>query len=157
MKLNFGLLLMFCGCVNTDAPDNSSVQADTAAHAPAPMPVDLQITQCMHTENAAIYGRPAAQWRAEHYGSEDPTSVNLTVWRMKAGGVDQFSFRMVQSGSTYRIDTVEGSSKVGSGTVTMTRQENGAQFVVSGKDAHGNDVRASIYCDGFVEPAAEGG
>ena len=150
------VLLAACGGGN----EEQQSQADTeqvSNDAPAPGAVDLQITQCTHTENASIYGKPAAQWRAEHYGSEDPTSANLTVWRMKTGGEDQFSFHMVQSGETYRINTVEGSTKVGSGTVTVTAQGKGAQFVMSGKDQNGNDLRATIYCDGLIEPVAEGG
>ena len=149
------LALAACGGDSQEQPAPAVEMSSN--HAPAPTPVDLQITQCTHTENASIYGKPAAQWRAEHYGSEDPTSANLTVWQMKAGGPDQFNFHMVQSGATYRIDTVEGSTKVGSGSVTVTRQDKGVQFVMSGKDQNGNDLRATIYCDGLIEPKAEGG
>src|SRR5687768_1829994 len=129
------ILLAACGGDEQQPPARETQMSSDDA--PPPPAIDLQITQCNHTENAAIYGRPAVQWRAEHYGSEDPTSANLTVWQIKAGGANEFNFHLVHSGATYRIDTVEGSTKAGSGTVTVTRQDKGVQFVLSGKDGNG--------------------
>ena len=117
-------------------------------------PIDVKIDQCTFTERAQIYGRPAAQWRAEHSG--DP-SVNVTVWRMQADGAHQINLYVQQGDETSRMNTVEGSSMEGSGTVTVTPQENGVRFEIVGEDQSGNGLYATISCAKLVEPVAEGG
>ena len=158
-----GILLLGCG--GEDRPGSESTQesnsrppsesAVATPNLPGSKPINAKIERCTFTEEAQIYGRPAAQWRAEQAGANG--NLNLTVWRMDADGAHQINMYVQQGDHTYRINTVEGSSKEGSGTVTVTPEGGGAKFEINGKDQSGNDLRATIFCGTLGEPVIEGG
>ena len=150
------ILLAACGDAEPDAqtelPKDDAVAAGPAGN------IDATVVQCTHTDQASIYNVKAAQWRAEYYGSGDVRSLNLTVWRPAAGGEDQINFAASKGGQQYRINTVEGGQKVGSGRVVIEEDdEGGARFVIDGEDQNGNPLHATVSCGEFVEPTAEGG
>jgi hypothetical protein len=155
--LSIALALGMTACGGDAVPDE---EAKVTAESPAgpSRPIEATVVQCTHTEEASIYNVKAAQWRAEYYGSGAVQSLNLTVWRPAAGGPDQFSLAASQDGNQYRIDTVEGSQQVGSGTITMEPDaDGGARFSIDGKDQNGHPLRATVSCGEFIEPVAEGG
>ena len=152
------LMIVVTACGGTDTDSEGEVpETETAVAGPAGN-IDATVVQCTYTEEASIYNVKAAQWRAEYYGSEDVRSLNLTVWRPAAGGEDQINFVANKGGQQYRINTVEGSQKVGSGRVVIEEHdEGGARFVINGEDQNGNPLHATVSCGEFVEPVAEGG
>jgi hypothetical protein len=114
--------------------------------------------RCTHTDEASIYGTPAAMWRVEDSDAESIRHASLTVWRPKSGGVDQFSFSLSTASGDHRIDTVKGSQLVGSGTITVRSLEGGgARFDILGQDADGRPVRVTFQCARFTPPRVEGG
>ena len=159
----FVAVMMLLACGND--PDENTPQKDTTEQtaevmrngADAAEMVNVQLDQCTYTPAASIYGRPAAQWRAESPASGNVGNLSLTVWRMATGGPEQFSLYTRQGEHDYRIDTVEGSQKVGSGSVVITQQGGAARFEINGTDQYGNVLKAVVSCAKFVEPVAEGG
>ena len=152
------LSVLLAGCGDREADPQAEPQENSTAVAGPAGAIDATVVQCTYTDQASIYNVKAAQWRAEYYGSEDVRSLNLTVWRPVAGGEDQINFVANKGGEQYRINTVEGSEKVGSGRVIIEEdEEGGARFVIDGKDQNGNPLHATVSCGEFVEPAAEGG
>lgn len=150
--------LLFIACADqpqsnqaANAPQTSESNVDAV---PASEPINAQLPQCQHAADASIYNRPASQWRVEQYGQ---STLSLTVWRHKDGGNTQFSFYATQDGNTYRIDTVDGSPKVGEGTVDIITEGTATTFQIQGKDQSGNRVMARITCDQLVPLVAEGG
>jgi hypothetical protein len=155
-------LLLACGGNGTEeaAEEDGTAQLSSATsspstedNAPPSEPLTLNLDQCQHAPQAAIYNRPAKLWRAEQPGEN---YVSLTVWQLNAGGTE-FSLSRSAGSNTYRIDTVNGGQKVGSGSVAITSQGEGASFEISGKDQNGNDLRATITCTKLVPLVAEGG
>ena len=135
----------------TETEQNS---ASDAASLPASQPINVELSECKHAPDASIYNRAASQWRAEQFGD---TPLSLTVWRHKDGGATQFSFYTTQGGNTYRIDTVDGSTKVGEGTVQIGTEGEATTFEIRGADESGNQLNATIKCQKLVPLIAEGG
>ena len=150
--------VVLLGCADepqSDQPAQSTPdQTASTSDVPASAPINVQLPQCMHAPEASIYTRPAEQWRAEQYGEN---TLSLTVWRMKSDGNTQFSLYTTQSGKTYQIDTVEGSTKVGEGSVGIRTEGAVTTFVIQGKDQSGNPLTATIKCDKLIPLIAEGG
>ena len=133
------------------APEADAREANTSA---GDADFSTELAECKYAADASIYNRPASQWHVEQFGDN---SLNLTVWRMKDSGALQFSLHRSEGEKTNEINTVEGSPKVGEGTVTLTEQGEGARFDINGKDQSGNDVKAQVTCTKLVPLIAEGG
>jgi hypothetical protein len=115
--------------------------------------------RCHHTEQASIYGVAAAMWSVEYRGDEGAVRhLNLTVWQPRsAAAPDQFSFTATRETTSHRIATVRGGETVGSGSIALHREGAGARFEITGRDAEGADVRATVQCTRFTAPSPAGG
>ena len=113
--------------------------------------------KCTHAPEASIYGTPAALWQIQDSDAGKIRYANLTVWRPKAGGPEQFNMSINTADEEHAINTVKGGQLVGSGTVSVHPSGEGAHFEVIGKDAAGRSVRATFQCARFTEHIAEGG
>ena len=113
--------------------------------------------KCTHAPEASIYGTPAALWQIQDSDAGKIRYANLTVWRLKTGGPEQFSMSINTADEEHAINTVKGGELVGSGTVSVHPSGEGAHFEVIGKDAAGRSVRATFQCARFTEHMAEGG
>ena len=160
MRLVVAFAVVFgCSACADQSQPNQTAEAEQnpaseAQDLPASEPINVQLSECKYAPDASIYNRAASQWRAEQFG-DNP--ISLTVWRHKDGGATQFSFYTTQRGNTYRIDTVDGSTKVGEGTVQIGNEGDATTFEIRGKDESGNQVNATIKCDKLVPLIAEGG
>jgi hypothetical protein len=108
--------------------------------------------ECTFAPVASIYGVRAQQWGVRLSGGGELSSVGLTVWRPSAGGGDQLNLYVSVGSKSHRIDTVKGSQKVGSGTVTVQPKGMGGRFTIDGKDAAGAAIRGTIECGRFAAP-----
>ena len=111
---------------------------------------------CTYTDDASIYNVPAKMWRVQYNGGSGIQYLNLTVWRT-GDPPDQLSFAVQSASADYRIATVKGGETVGRGTVTVQQEDNGGRFEIDGEAADGTKIRATIECQRFTEPVAEGG
>ena len=113
--------------------------------------------KCTHAPEASIYGTPASLWQIQDSDAGKIRYANLTVWRPKAGGPEQFSMSINTADAEHSISTVKGGELVGSGTVSVHPSGEGAHLEVIGKDAAGRSIRAAFQCARFTEHVAEGG
>ena len=153
------LVITLAACGGSDAPESETAEPSEAA-APAgaerargDADLSYDIPECKHAPQASIYNRMGEMWMVEQTGDE---SLHLTVWHLQSGS-DEFSFASSANGEQRRIDTVEGSTRTGSGNVTITRNGESVRFVIDGKDQSGNTVRANVNCAKLVPLVAEGG
>ena len=114
---------------------------------------------CRHTPTAAIYGVPAALWMVGVTGSEDAAvkSMNLTLWKPKNGGPQQFSLNLSTGSSSHRIDVGGRGEQIGSGKASVAAVGAGGRIEVSGKDDSGKTVELVVQCPAFAGVEAEGG
>jgi hypothetical protein len=84
------------------------------------------------------------------------TSFALAIWNpAKEGATVPFSFAMAADGESPMIQTY--GRPAGSGTVRIKRDGTGAKFYVSGIDARGRKISATIECSQVRKPEATGG
>ena len=69
----------------------------------------------------------------------------------------QFVFSFHEGSRSGVIQTVQGSERMGSGTVEVTRQGMGARFVIDGRTKEGQPLHATIECSAFQKSEAAGG
>jgi hypothetical protein len=114
---------------------------------------------CRHTPSAAIYGVPAALWMVGLTGSEDAAveSMNLTLWKPKNGGPQQFSLSLSTGSSSHRIDVGGRGEQIGSGKASVVAAGAGGRIEVSGKDDSGKTIELVVRCPAFGSVQAEGG
>lgn len=114
--------------------------------------------ECASSGDASIYEVPATLWHAIYAGDgSEPRSLNLTVWRPKAGGGDMLSLSLGIGETTHQIATVKGGRMAGSGTPGVRPAGSGGTLTVAGKDDHGDAIELSVECERFDEVVAEGG
>ena len=70
---------------------------------------------------------------------------------------EQFVFSFQDGPRSATIQTVAGSSRMGSGTVRVTRRGAGTRFEVQGRSQEGEAIRATIDCPQFTGSEAAGG
>jgi hypothetical protein len=114
---------------------------------------------CRHTPTAAIYGVPAALWMVGVTGAEDAAvkSMNLTLWKPKNGGPQQFSLSLSTGSSSHRIDVGGRGEQIGSGKASVVAAGAGGRIEVSGKDDSGKTIELVVTCPAFAGVEAEGG
>jgi hypothetical protein len=84
------------------------------------------------------------------------TSFALAIWNpAKAGAPAPFSFAIGADDESPMIQTY--GRPAGSGTVRISRNGPGAKFDVSGADARGRKITATIECAQVRKPEATGG
>ncbi|HEU4566378.1 MAG TPA: hypothetical protein VFS05_17065 [Gemmatimonadaceae bacterium] len=117
--------------------------------------------QCEFDERAAP-GSPRWQWNVLYppFGVQSTPAVvrafALDIWRGRGGdATNRLSFSATVNGASYLIQTY--GSRIGQGTVRVTRPGAGARFEVEGRDAKGVSVRATIECERVRKPEATGG
>lgn len=114
---------------------------------------------CRHTPTAAIYGVPAALWMVGLTGSEDAAikSLNLTLWKPKNGGPQQFSVSLRTKSSSHRIDVGGRGEQVGSGKASVVPVGTGGRIEVSGEDDSDKNIELVVKCPAFTGVEAAGG
>ena len=114
---------------------------------------------CRHTPTAAIYGVPAGLWMVALTGPEDAAvkSMNLTLWKPKNGGPQQFSLSLTTGSSSHRIDVGGRGEQIGSGKASVVAAGAGGTIEVSGKDESGKTIELVVQCPAFAGVQAEGG
>lgn len=148
--------------------EEAAVSDATGARGEVPLTIEISAGEdranatgtgkCTHTNEASIYGVPAALWQIQDADAGKIRHASLTVWRPKSGdGPDQFSMTISTASAQHLINTVKGGEIVGSGSVTVHPAGQGAHFEVVGRDADGRSVRATFQCERFTEHQAEGG
>lgn len=116
------------------------------------------IGECASSTDASIYEVPATLWHAIYEGDgSELRSLNLTVWRPKAGGGDMVGLSLGVGETTHQIATVKGGQMAGSGTPGVRPAGSGGTLTVAGKDDHGDAIELSVECERFDEVVAEGG
>jgi hypothetical protein len=117
--------------------------------------------QCEFDERATR-GSARWQWNVLYppFGlRSDPAplrSFALSIWNPAKGGAPApFSFAIGADGESPMIQTY--GRPAGSGSVRITRNGAGAKFHVSGVDARGRKITATIECAQVRKPEATGG
>jgi hypothetical protein len=87
----------------------------------------------------------------------DLRDLNLTLWQPKGASEVQVSLALTLGGTTSGIATVKGAPIKGSGSGRAEAKGAGGALLVEGKDAAGARVRATVTCERWTEPVAEGG
>ena len=97
-------------------------------------------------------------WFGQRVAPEKPQwRFNLSIRRgAKSEASNHFTFSFVDGKREATIQTIAGS-EIGSGTVRVARQGNGARFDVEGRTKQGVPVRATIVCSAFQKSEAAGG
>lgn len=97
-------------------------------------------------------------WFGQRVAADKPQwRFNLEIRRgIRSEASNQFTFSFLDGTRGGTIQTVAGS-EIGSGTVRVTRQGNGARFDVEGRTKQGVPVRATIVCSAFEKGEAAGG
>jgi hypothetical protein len=117
--------------------------------------------ECKHAPVAAIYGVRSAMWTLRFSGPPTDTEVHnlyFTLWRPLEGDApDQFNLSMRAIGTIYEIDTVKGSTNIGSGTVTFRPTAGPGNFELQGRARDGTEVRLRLYCQSFTRLQPVGG
>ena len=111
--------------------------------------------ECASSTDASIYEVPATLWHATY--QDETASLNLTIWRPKAGGSDMVGFELSSGMIPHRLSTVKGAELVGSGTPGVQVVGSGGTLSVKGVDDQGHPIEFSIQCARFDEVVAEGG
>ena len=114
---------------------------------------------CRHTPTAAIYGVPAALWMVGLTGSDEAAikSLNVTLWKPKNGGPQQFSVSLSTKSSSHRIDVGGRGEQVGSGKASVVEMGAGGRIEVLGKDDSDNTIELVVKCPAFTGVEAAGG
>lgn len=98
-------------------------------------------------------------WFGQRVAPDRPQwRFNLSIRRATTSGAPSeftFSFRDGRRGGV--IQTVAGSERMGSGTVRVERQGEGARFEMEGRTQEGVPVRATIVCSAFHRGGEAGG
>ena len=90
-------------------------------------------------------------WFGQQVAADKPQwRFNLEIRRGPASEAsNQFTFSFLDGTREATIQTIAGAETIGSGTVRVTRHENGGRFEVDGKTKQGVAVRATISCSAF--------
>ena len=98
-------------------------------------------------------------WFGQRVAPDKPQwRFNLSIRRGSTSDVSkEFTFSFLDGGREATIQTIASSGTIGSGTVRVTRQGNGAKFEVEGLTKQGVPVRATIVCSAFHKGEAGGG
>jgi hypothetical protein len=117
--------------------------------------------QCEFDERATP-GSPRVQWNVlfPPFGvTPEPAPLrkfSLAIWNPSSSGrAAPFSFAINANGESPMIQTY--GRPAGSGTVRVRRDGPGAKFEVSGTDARGRKIAATIECSQVRKPEATGG
>jgi hypothetical protein len=114
--------------------------------------------RCDATEQASIYGVPAALWTVRH--QDGSRSLTLTLWHPKNGSPDMMSLSVALGGTTHSLSTVKvgGQGEVrGSGTTSVQKQGSGGLFTIDATASDGTKIKGTVRCEAFTTPVAEGG
>jgi hypothetical protein len=92
-------------------------------------------------------------------GAEDAAvkSMNLTLWKPKNGGPQQFSLSLRTGSSSHRIDVGGRGEQIGSGKASVVAAGAGGRIEVSGKDDSGKTIELVVKCPAFAGVEDEGG
>lgn len=115
------------------------------------------IGRCMHSPGAALFSRPGASWvvQVKPPVATGLRSFGLTLWHMKdAQQESMFELYMVIDRSDRRISTMNGDTKNGSGTVTVTPHDSGGAFNIDGKTQQGVEIHGTVECERFRLPSS---
>ena len=98
-------------------------------------------------------------WFGQRVASDKPQwRFNLEIRRgTTSDASNQFTFSFLDGTRGATIQTIAGAEQIGSGTVRVTRQGNGARFEVEGRTKQGVAVRATIVCSAFQRGETAGG
>lgn len=98
-------------------------------------------------------------WFGQRVAPDKPQwRFNLEIRRGTAAEAsNEFTFSFLDGNRGATIQTIAGSQRIGSGTVRVTRQGNGARFELEGRTKQGVPVRATIVCSAFQKGEAAGG
>jgi hypothetical protein len=114
--------------------------------------------ECASSADASIYDVPATLWHAIYDADgAELRSLNLTVWRPKAGAGDMVSLSLGIGETAHQIATIKGGQLAGSGSPGVQPAGNGGTLSVTGRDDHGDAIELSVECERFDEVVAEGG
>jgi hypothetical protein len=127
--------------------------------------VSARVDADCHIDAKATPGSPRAYfiarypWFGQRVTPDKPQwRFDLEIRRGKASEAsDQFVFSYSDGPRSGTIQTVSGSERMGSGTVTVTRHGAGARFDVEGRTKEGEPVRATIDCSMFQKTESAGG
>jgi hypothetical protein len=107
---------------------------------------------CEATEQASIYGKPAALRTVRQQDGDH--SVSLTFWHPR-DGADMFSLVVSVSGKTHQVSTVkvgqQGEAK-GSGSAVFKNEGQGGLFRIDATASDGAKITGTIKCGGFSSP-----
>lgn len=129
--------------------------ATTAGRVDAKCGVDGKATPT----NTRFYFVLMYPWFGQRVAPDRPQwRFNLSIRRgTTSEASNQFTFSFLDGTRQALIQTVAGSGRIGSGTVRVQRQGNGARFEVEGRTQQGVPVRATIVCSAFQGGEAAGG
>ena len=109
--------------------------------------------------NARAYFVLMYPWFGQPVPPDKPQwRFNLEIRRgTTSDASNQFTFSFLDGTRGATIQTIAGAESIGSGTVRVTRQGNGARFEVEGLTKQGVAVRATIVCSAFQRGETAGG
>lgn len=109
--------------------------------------------------NARAYFVLMYPWFGQRVPPDKPQwRFNLEIRRgTTSDASNQFTFSFLDGTREATIQTIAGAQRIGSGTVRVTRQGNGARFEVEGRTKQGVAVRATIVCSAFQRGETAGG
>lgn len=109
--------------------------------------------------NARAYFVLMYPWFGQPVPPDKPQwRFNLEIRRgTKSDASNQFTFSFLDGTRAATIQIIAGAERMGSGTVRVTRQGNGARFEVNGRTKQGVAVRATIMCSAFQRGETAGG
>lgn len=98
-------------------------------------------------------------WFGQRVAADKPQwRFNLEIRRgTKSEASGEFTFSFLDGNRGATIQTIASAGRIGSGTVRVTREGNGARFEVEGLTKQGVPVRATIVCSAFQRGEAGGG
>ena len=98
-------------------------------------------------------------WFGQRVGPDKPQwRFNLSIRRATASDASsQFTFSFLDGRREGLIQTLARAERMGSGTVRVQRQGDGARFEVEGRTRDGVAVRATIVCSAFNDGRPVGG
>ena len=118
-----------------------------------------QVDEKATASNTRAYFVVMYPWFGQRPPADQPQwRFTLEIRRNAAADTyPQFSFSFLEGTKSATIQTVDGSPKMGSGSVRVTRRGPGARFEVEGRSKEGQPLRAAIDCPRFQATAAAGG
>ena len=115
---------------------------------------DARVDAHCHVDDRAAPGNTRAYFVVMYpwFGQRPPTDqpqwqLNLEIRRgARADTHDEFTFSFQDGQKSGVIQTVDGSQRIGSGTVRASLRGRGARFEVEGRSSQGEAIRATIEC-----------